>query len=366
MNPERRLAELGIELPPASKPMGTYVPWVQTGNLLFLSGLGPRRPDGTFVAGKLGAGVSIEQGREAARIVGLNMLASIRAALGSLDRVERVVKTLGMVNSAPDFDQHPKVIDGFADLFGELGRGLGDRPAPALVVGQRHAEGASRGAVRLRDAQRLAEHPAAHRGDVGTGIVDGRHRGLERTPRRLEHLGVSGEVAVDHEARDAPRARARLGERGAPDRAAGHQGRHPALDQLGRGLARELGGDVAGVDQREREAEVGTGQRLCDPRLRTERQAQAAVRRGHLDATQAERRGGLDRLAADAALALPEGRAGRDHVAGEGGDRRIEEGLEFNVLGLAVGIDPNDFALRLPGFGRVGPGIGTAEAAAPR
>jgi enamine deaminase RidA (YjgF/YER057c/UK114 family) len=137
MNPERRLAELGITLPPASKPMGTYVPWVQTGSLLFLSGLGPRRPDGTFVAGKLGAGVSIEEGREAARIVGLNMLANIRAALGSLDRVERVVKTLGMVNSAPDFDQHPKVIDGFADLFVEVfgeERGRGARSAVGMAA----------------------------------------------------------------------------------------------------------------------------------------------------------------------------------------------------------------------------------------
>lgn len=136
-NPERRLAELGIELPPASKPMGTYVPSVQVGNLLFLSGLGPRRPDGSFVAGKVGADVTLEQGREAARIVGLNMLANIRAALGSLDRVERVVKTLGMVNSAPDFDQHPKVIDGFADLlvqvFGEE-RGRGARSAVGMAA----------------------------------------------------------------------------------------------------------------------------------------------------------------------------------------------------------------------------------------
>jgi enamine deaminase RidA (YjgF/YER057c/UK114 family) len=137
MNPERRLAELGIELPPPSKPMGTYVPSVQVGNLLFLSGLGPRRPDGSVVTGKLGAGVSIEQGREAARIVGLNMLANIRAALGSLDRVERVVKTLGMVNSAPDFDQHPKVIDGFADLFVEVfgeANGRGARSAVGMAA----------------------------------------------------------------------------------------------------------------------------------------------------------------------------------------------------------------------------------------
>jgi enamine deaminase RidA (YjgF/YER057c/UK114 family) len=135
--PERRLAELGLELPPAPKPMGTYVPAVQVGNLLFLSGLGPRRADGTMIQGKVGADLTIEQGREAARLVALNMLANIRAALGSLDRVERVVKTLGMVNSAPDFDQHPKVIDGFADLFVEVfgpDRGRGARSAVGMAA----------------------------------------------------------------------------------------------------------------------------------------------------------------------------------------------------------------------------------------
>jgi len=135
--PERRLVELGLELPPAPKPMGTYVPAVQVGNLLFLSGLGPRRADGTMVQGKVGAGLTIEQGREAARLVALNMLANIRAALGSLDRVERIVKTLGMVNSAPDFDQHPKVIDGFADLLVEVfgpERGRGARSAVGMAA----------------------------------------------------------------------------------------------------------------------------------------------------------------------------------------------------------------------------------------
>lgn len=135
--PERRLAELGLELPPAPKPIGTYVPAVQVGNLLFLSGLGPRRADGTMVQGRLGADLTIEQGRDAARLVGLNMLASIRAALGSLDRVERIVKTLGMVNSAPDFDQQPKVIDGFADLFVEVfgpERGRGARSAVGMAA----------------------------------------------------------------------------------------------------------------------------------------------------------------------------------------------------------------------------------------
>jgi enamine deaminase RidA (YjgF/YER057c/UK114 family) len=135
--PERRLAELGLELPPAPKPIGTYVPAVQVGNLLYLSGLGPRRSDGTMVQGKVGTDLTIEQGREAARLVGLNMLANIRAALGSLDRVERIVKTLGMVNSAPDFDQHPKVIDGYADLFVEVfgpERGRGARSAVGMAA----------------------------------------------------------------------------------------------------------------------------------------------------------------------------------------------------------------------------------------
>ncbi len=118
--PEQRLAELGIELPPAPRPMGTYVPGVRVGNLLFMSGVGPRRADGTAIVGKVGAELSLEQGREAARVVALNMLANVRAVVGSLDRVERVVKTLGMVNAVPEFDRHPAVIDGFADVFVEV------------------------------------------------------------------------------------------------------------------------------------------------------------------------------------------------------------------------------------------------------
>jgi enamine deaminase RidA (YjgF/YER057c/UK114 family) len=135
--PERRLVELGLELPPAPKPMGTYVPGVQVGNLLFMSGIGPRRADGTMIQGKLGADLTIEQGREAARLVGLNMLANVRAILGSLDRVERVVKSLGMVNSAPGFDRHPAVIDGYADLFVEVfgpERGRGARSAVGMAA----------------------------------------------------------------------------------------------------------------------------------------------------------------------------------------------------------------------------------------
>jgi len=137
MNPEQRLVELGIELPPAPRPMGTYVPGVLVGDLLFMSGLGPRHADGTMISGKVGRDLDIEQARAAARLVGLNMLANIRAILGPLDRVERVVKTLGMVNSAPDFDQQPKVIDGYADLFVEVfgeDRGRGARSAVGMAA----------------------------------------------------------------------------------------------------------------------------------------------------------------------------------------------------------------------------------------
>src|SRR5262249_26039125 len=98
MSVENRLKELGIELPPAPKPVGNYVPGVLTGDLLFMSGCGPRRSDGTAITGKVGNQLTTEQGYETARSVALNMLANIRAVLGSLDRIERVVKVLGMVN----------------------------------------------------------------------------------------------------------------------------------------------------------------------------------------------------------------------------------------------------------------------------
>jgi enamine deaminase RidA (YjgF/YER057c/UK114 family) len=127
MSAEKRIVELGLTLPPAPRPVGTYVGGVRSGNLLFMSGCGPRRADGTAITGKLGASLSIEQGYEAARLVGLNMLANIRNELGSLDKVRRVVKVLGMVNATPEFSDPPKVINGFSDLFvevfGDAGRG---------------------------------------------------------------------------------------------------------------------------------------------------------------------------------------------------------------------------------------------------
>jgi enamine deaminase RidA (YjgF/YER057c/UK114 family) len=137
MDTEKRLQDLGIGLPPAPKPIGNYIGGVRVGNLLFMSGCGPRRNDGSLITGKLGSDLSVEQGYDAARVVGLNMLANIRDVLGSLDRVERVVKVLGMVNCSPDFGDMPKVINGFSDLFVEvLGpeRGRGARSAVGMAA----------------------------------------------------------------------------------------------------------------------------------------------------------------------------------------------------------------------------------------
>lgn len=135
MSVEQRVKELKLELPPAPKPAGTYVPGVLVGNLLFMSGVGPNRADGGFVSGKVGKDLTVEQGYDAARLVGLTMLSNIRAVLGSLDRIERVVKVLGMVNAVPEFNEHPKVINGFADLFVEVlgaDRGKGARSAVGM------------------------------------------------------------------------------------------------------------------------------------------------------------------------------------------------------------------------------------------
>ncbi len=127
MSAEARLKELGITLPSPPKPVGNYVGGVQVGTLLFMSGCGPRKPDNTSITGKVGRELSTEQAYNAARLVGLNMLANVKAQIGSLDRVKRVVKVLGMVNSDPEFKDHPKVINGFSDLmvevFGDSGRG---------------------------------------------------------------------------------------------------------------------------------------------------------------------------------------------------------------------------------------------------
>jgi enamine deaminase RidA (YjgF/YER057c/UK114 family) len=126
MSAEARLKELGIVLPTLSTPMANYVPYRLVGNLLYLSGQGPRDENGNNLTGKVDTEVSIEEAYRRARLVGLGLLAATRQALGSLDRVEAVIKLLGMVNSAPAFGNQPKVINGCSDLFvevfGEAGR----------------------------------------------------------------------------------------------------------------------------------------------------------------------------------------------------------------------------------------------------
>src|SRR5215831_123545 len=128
MSVEQRLKELGLVLPQVGAPLGNYVHAKPVGNLLYLSGKGPPDgPDGKMPSGKLGAGMSVEEGYRHARQVGLVLIAAIKDALGGdLDRVDGIVKVLGMVNAAPDFEDHPKVINGcsdlFVDVFGEAGR----------------------------------------------------------------------------------------------------------------------------------------------------------------------------------------------------------------------------------------------------
>lgn len=135
MSAEARLLELRLELPPAPKPVAVYKPLVVVGNIAYVSGHGPVRTDGSLITGVVGRDLDLIGGQAAARQVGLAMLANLRGQLGSLDRVKRIVKTLGMVNSAPDFYDHPKVINGFSELMAEVfGRedGIGARSAVGM------------------------------------------------------------------------------------------------------------------------------------------------------------------------------------------------------------------------------------------
>lgn len=135
-SPHDRLAALGLVLPPAPKPIGAYVPSLLHGGFLYCSGHLPALPDGTFVKGRLGADLDLDAGRAAARQVGLTLLATVIAAVGSLDRVRRVVKVLGMVQCTPDFEQHPAVLNGCSELFAEIwGReaGIGVRSAVGVA-----------------------------------------------------------------------------------------------------------------------------------------------------------------------------------------------------------------------------------------
>jgi enamine deaminase RidA (YjgF/YER057c/UK114 family) len=124
--PEAKLARLGIQLPTIPSPIASYVHYVKTGNLIFLAGKGPQRKEGDYIKGKLGAGLTTEQGYEAARLTGVIQLAVLKEALGDLSKVKRIVKVTGFVNSDGAYTDHPKVINGFSDLmiavFGDRGR----------------------------------------------------------------------------------------------------------------------------------------------------------------------------------------------------------------------------------------------------
>ena len=120
MSAEARLKQLGLVLPNVPSPVANYVPFRVAGNLLFLSGQGPRDDAGNALTGKVGAEVSVEEAYRRARSIGLQLLSTARQALGSLDRVEAVLKVLGMVNAVPEFRDHPKVINGCSDLFVEV------------------------------------------------------------------------------------------------------------------------------------------------------------------------------------------------------------------------------------------------------
>ena len=136
MGAEARLAELKLTLPPAPKPVATYVTALRQGDLLYVSGHGPLREDGTLHTGKVGADLDVAAGQAAARQTGLAILATVRSHLGSLDKIVRLVKVLGMVNCTPDFHEQPKVINGFSDLMVEvLGEsGKGARSAIGMVA----------------------------------------------------------------------------------------------------------------------------------------------------------------------------------------------------------------------------------------
>jgi enamine deaminase RidA (YjgF/YER057c/UK114 family) len=134
--PEARIQELHLKLPPAPKPMAKYKPALLVGNLLYVSGHGPAQPDAKGpVVGRVGSDLTLAQGKESARLVGLNILSTVRNTLGSLDKVKRLVKTLGMVNCTPDFKEQPQVINGFSELMAEVfgeDAGVGTRSAVGM------------------------------------------------------------------------------------------------------------------------------------------------------------------------------------------------------------------------------------------
>jgi enamine deaminase RidA (YjgF/YER057c/UK114 family) len=134
-SPYERLTALGIKLPPSPPPIANFVTHVQEGNLLYLSGQGPREADGFLHSGKVGAEIAVEEAYKHARLTGINLLAVMHEALGDLSRVKRVVKLLGMVNAVPQFGDHPSVINGCSDLFVEVFGPAGQHARSAVGFG---------------------------------------------------------------------------------------------------------------------------------------------------------------------------------------------------------------------------------------
>ena len=135
MSADSKLQELGLVLPPAPKPMGVYKPCLVIDNMAYVSGHGPLLPDKTLLQGRVGSEVDQQAGYDAARQTGLAVLATLQNHFGSLDKVTRIVKTLGMVNSTPDFENHPAVVNGFSELMAEVfgdDCGIGARSAVGM------------------------------------------------------------------------------------------------------------------------------------------------------------------------------------------------------------------------------------------
>ena len=135
MSAEARLKELGIVLPKVPAPVANYLPYRVAGNLLFLAGQGPRDESGNLLSGKVGGDVSVDEAYKRARIIGLQLLSAARTALGSLDRVDTVVKMLCMVNAVPEFKEHPRVANGMSDLFVEVFGENGKHARSAVGMG---------------------------------------------------------------------------------------------------------------------------------------------------------------------------------------------------------------------------------------
>ena len=133
--PDQRFAQLGLTLPPPPKPLGVYKPFLIVGNMAYVSGHGGLKEDGTLIIGRIGTDMNMEEGKLAAQQVGLTILATLKANLGSFDKIKRVVKVLGMVNAVPEFERHPFVINGCSELFAKVWgeeNGIGVRSAVGM------------------------------------------------------------------------------------------------------------------------------------------------------------------------------------------------------------------------------------------